>query len=282
MNSIIPGALLKWSRRIMLAGAALPGFFPAAAQETITIRGSNTIGEELAPLLIAEYKKGHPNVNFDLEFKGTAYGIGALLGGYCDLAGASRAVSKEQEELAQIRGIRFKEYVIGSYTVSILVNAANPVSNLTSNQVQSLFTGKIQNWKDVGGSDAPVHLVVRDPVSGTYLGFKEVAMAYQDYSQHLQLFTNYAAMADAVARDPNAIAYAGLDGLNHPGTKVVSVDGVSPSAATVNAHKYLYARTLRLYAAADKESAPARDFVAFVLSTAGQQIVAQIGDAPNP
>jgi phosphate transport system substrate-binding protein len=273
---------LKLAGQLLAAGALLSGIFPAVAQDKITLRGSNTIGEELAPRLIAEYRKTHPNVSFDLESKGTSYGIGALVGGYCDIAGASKAVSKEQQEIAQIRGVRFKDYFLGTYTVAIMVNAANPVSNLTSNQVQLLFTGKILNWKEAGGQDAPVHLVIREPVSGTYLGFKELAMAYQDYGQHVQLFTNYMAMADAVAHDPNAVGYSGLDQLNHPGTKIVSVDGVSPSAATVNSHQYLYARPLWFYTDADKESPAAHDFIKFVLSPDGQQVVRQMGYAPNP
>src|ERR1700744_3592775 len=127
----------------------LAGTFAATAQEKVIVRGSNTIGEELAPRLITEYKKTHKEVTFDLEFKGSSYGIGALMGGFCDIAGSSKPISKEQQEIAQIRGVEFKEYVIGSYSVSVLVNAANPVSNLASNQVASLFSGKIQNWKEV-------------------------------------------------------------------------------------------------------------------------------------
>lgn len=270
------------TKRLSVAGAVFLGIFAATAQDKVTIRGSNTVGEELAPRLIAEYKKDHANVTFDLESKGTAYGIGALMGGYCDIAGASKKVAKEQEEIATLRGVHFNEYIIGSYTVSILVNAANPVSNLTSNQVQALFTGKIQNWKEAGGPDAPVHLVIRDPVSGTYLGFKEIAMGYQDYSEHVQLYTNYLGIANAVAKDPNAIGYAGLDLASHAGTKAVPIGGVAPSAATVNANKYPYARTLRLYTNADKESPAARAFVDFVLSPAGQKVVTDLGDAPKP
>src|ERR1039457_3518299 len=245
MNSFFQSATVGLTKKLAPALALFLGVLAAAAQDKITIRGSNTIGEELAPRLIAEYKKTHANVSFDLEFKGTGYGIGALMGGYCDLAAASKAVAKEQEEIAQIRGVQFKEYLLGAYTVSILVNAANPVSNLTSNQVQALFTGKLHNWKDAGGPDAPVQLYGRDPVSGTYLGFKEIAMGFQDYDQHVQLFTNYFGIADAVAKDPNGIGYAGLDLTQHAGTKAVSVDGVAPSAATVNGNKYPYARALR-------------------------------------
>ncbi|MDR3460633.1 MAG: phosphate ABC transporter substrate-binding protein [Verrucomicrobiae bacterium] len=284
MNSMSPQIFCsRLVRTFLPAAAVMFGVFTVAAQDKITIRGSNTIGEELAPRLIAEYKKDHKDVAFDLEFKGSGFGIGALMGGYCDIAGSSKPVSKEQEEIAQLRNVQFKEYVLGSYTVTILVNAGNPVSNLSSNQVQGLFTGKIQNWKEVGGPDAPVHLCLRDPVSGTYLGFKELAMGFQDYGdQHVQLFTNYQGIADAVAKDPAGVGYAGLDQLQHAGTKVVSIDGVAPSAEAVNGKKYPYARTLHFYTDAAKESARTKDFINFVLAADGQKVMAQMGYAPKP
>jgi phosphate transport system substrate-binding protein len=283
MNSPFQPAIFRLTKTFAPALAVCLGVFAASAQDKISIRGSNTIGEELAPRLVAEYKKDHKDAAFDLEFKGSGYGIGALMGGYCDIAGSSKPIAKEQEEIAQIRGVKFKEYILGSYTVSILVNAANPVSNLTSNQVQAIFTGKIQNWKEVGGSDAPVHLLIRDPVSGTYMGFKELAMGFQDYGeQHAQLFTNYLGIADAVAKDPNGIGYAGLDLAQHVGTKAVSVDGVAPSAATVNGKKYPYVRELRFYTDGLKESPKAKEFINFVLATDGQKVLTQMGYAPKP
>ena len=266
--------------------AVFTGLSSALAQDKIVIRGSNTIGEELAPGLIAEYKKDHKDAAFDLEFKGSGYGLGALMGGYCDIAGSSRSRSRRSRTRSRrLRGVQIKEYVIGTYTVSVLVNAGNPVSNLSSNQVQGLFTGKIQNWKEVGGPDAPVHLCLRDPVSGTYLGFKELAMGFQDYGdQHVQLFTNYLGIADAVAKDPNGIGYAGLDQLQHAGTKAVSIDGVAPSAETVNAKKYPYgARRCASSRMPNKESAPERRFHRFCpLRADGQKVLTRMGYAPKP
>jgi phosphate transport system substrate-binding protein len=276
-------SISSFSTKLIASGLfALACAASAVAQDTVAIRGSNTIGEELAPRLIAEYQKDHKDTKFNLEFKGSGYGIGALMGGYCDLAGSSKPVSKEQEEIAQLRGVTFKEYVIGSYAVSVLVNAANPISNLTSNQVQALFTGKVKNWKDVGGPDAPVHLYVRDPVSGTYLGFKELAMANQDYAEHEQFFTNYTGIAEAVAKDPNGIGYAGIVTSPTAGTKTVTIDGIAPSAETVNAKKYSYARTLRFYTDGPKESAATKNFLTFVLSPDGQKVLTQMGYAPKP
>src|SRR5258708_5606319 len=87
----------------------------------ILIRGSNTVGEELAPALIAAYKQEHPSAQFDLETKGTSYGFGALMGGYCDIAGASRLPNKDESEVAQYRNVELNDYVIGAYAVAIVV-----------------------------------------------------------------------------------------------------------------------------------------------------------------
>src|SRR5664279_3346793 len=116
MNSIFQNTAVGLTKRFTVAGVIFLGVCAATAQDKITIRGSNTIGEELAPRLIAEYKKEHKDAAFDLEFKGSGYGIGALMGGYCDIAAASRPVVKEQETISQIHGVHFKEYILGAYT----------------------------------------------------------------------------------------------------------------------------------------------------------------------
>ncbi len=247
----------------------------------IIIRGSNTIGEELAPRLIAEYKKDHRTASFDLESKGTSYGMGALMGGFCDIAGASRLPLKEELEVAQFRAVELNDYIIGVYCVAVVVNAANPVANLTPDQVRDIFTGAIQNWKDVGGPDAPIHLYIRDPVSGTYLGFKELAMGNKPYISERNLFTNYAGIVEAVARDANGIGYSGFNLAHEAGVKAVSVGGIEPSMTAVNQNRYPYARTLHLYTDKAKERPAALDFIQFVQSHRGQEVLVQMGYVPH-
>jgi len=247
----------------------------------IVIRGSNTIGEELAPRLISEYKKDHPSAGFDLETKGTSYGMGALMGGFCDMAGASRLPLKEELEVAQFRNVELNDYVIGAYSVAVVVNAANPVGNLTREQVRDIFTGAIQNWKAVGGPDAPIHLYIRDPISGTYIGFKELAMENKPYASEQNLFTNYATIVEAVARDANGIGYSGFNLAPHSGAKVVSIEGIEPTVAAVNQGKYPYARVLHLYTNKAKERSAALDFIQFIRSPHGQDVLAQMGYVPR-
>ncbi len=256
-----------------------------AASGKVTIRGSNTIGEELAPQLIAEYKKDHPTAVFDLETKGTSYGMGALMGGYCDIAGASRLPTKEELEVAQYRNVGLNDHVIGTYAVAIVVNAGNPVTNLTRDQVRDIFTGSIQNWKEVGGPDVPIHLFIRDPLSGTYIGFKELAMENKSYNpdpKMLTLSTDYLSIAQGVAKDPNGIGYTGMNPAKDAEAKVLSIGGVQPDAASVNKGEYPYTRALHLYTSKGNESPATIDFIQFVMSASGQAVVARLGDVPIP
>ncbi|MGO8838647.1 MAG: phosphate ABC transporter substrate-binding protein [Limisphaerales bacterium] len=258
--------------------AQAPATAPAGK---VTIRGSNTVGEELAPRLIAEYKKDHPAADFDLLTKGTSYGMGALMGGFCDIAGASRLPLKEELEVAQFRNVELNDHVIGTYSVAVVVNAANPVGNLTREQVRDIFTGAIQNWKDVGGPDAPIHLFLRDPISGTYIGFKELTMENKPYASEQNLFTNYEAIVGAVAKDANGIGYSGFNLTHQPGVKAVSIGGVEPTAEAVNQGKYPYARTLHLYTNKANERPAVLDFIQFIQSPRGQEVMMQMGYVPH-
>ena len=278
--------LLK-SLSLILIGtmvAGCPGSNPApgtAPSGKITIRGSNTFGEELAPQLIAEYKKSNPKITFDLETKGTGYGFGALMGGFCDIAGASRLPFKEELEMARYREVEYNDHVIGAYSVAVVVNAANPIGNLTRAQVRDIFTGAIQNWKEVGGSDAPIHLFIRDPISGTHLGFRELAMENKPYADTPNLLTNYEAIVVAVAMDANGIGYSSIELESNAGVKPVSIGGIAPNAADVDKGDYPYARVLHLYTRKGHETQEALNFIHFVLSPRGQAILIRTGYTPH-
>jgi len=269
---------------LMLPGCSeQPASAPAAkgAPGKVVIKGSNTIGEELGPRLVAEYKKDHPNASFELESKGTGSGFWALIGGQCDVAAASRPPNADELKQAKERGVEFVEHPIASYSVAIIVNAANPLSNLTRDQVRDIFTGTVKNWKEVGGPDASIHLDIRDPISGTYLGFRELAMENQPHPAGTNAFTSYAAMVQAVAQDANAVGYASLDLIQSPGIKSLSIGGVAPANSSVNDGKYPYARLLRFYTIKGKEAPGTFEFIKFVQSPKGQRVVAQSGNVPR-
>lgn len=258
------------------------GTASASGKNTVVIRGSNTIGEELAPRLIAEFKKEHSDITFDVETKATGYGMAALRVGQCDLAAASRPAIAADLDLAKEANMEMSDYVIGAYSVGVVVNPNNPVSDLTKEQVHDIFTGKIQNWKDVGGPDATITIYIRDPISGTHLGFKEIAMNNADYAPHPKLFTNYTAIVSAVAADANGIGYSGIDMAQSGGAKLLSIGGVAASSDTVHSGKYPYTRLLRFYTNKDHETQPTKDFIQFVLAPQGQAILTHMGFTPKP
>jgi phosphate transport system substrate-binding protein len=264
---------------LALLGLLAAGCSPAKT-EKVTIHGSNTIGEELAPRLIAEYRKDHPGAEFATEFKGTSYGLGALFVGRCDIAAASRDATTNELALAQDNGVQLTDETIGTYCVAVVVNAGSPVANLTPDQVRDLFTGTVQNWKEVGGPDAPVHLFIRHPVSGTYLGFRELAMENKPYALGAKTLTNYTDIVQAVAGDPTGIGYASFQLAAKPGVKAVTIGGIVPVTASVKQGKYPYSRTLRFYTSKATEAAAAREFAEFVQSSRGQQILDQMGFVP--
>jgi len=267
---------------LLLASALLAGC-PASKTDKVTIRGSNTVGEELLPHLISEYRKQRPDVTFDLEFKGTGYGFGALMNGQCDIAAASREANMNEMRLARERSLEFNDSIIGSYSVAVVVNAANPVTNLTLAQVRDIFTGAVQNWKEVGGPDGPLNLYIRDPISGTYLGFRELAMENQPYALgHLKTFTNYDSIVQAVAGDPGGVGYCAIQKTKKPGVKGVPIGGVAPVVFSVNEGKYPYARVLRLCTDKGKEGARVREFIQFVQSARGQAMLDEMGYVPRP
>jgi len=254
---------------------------PASLQGKIVIKGSNTIGEELGPRLIAEFKKQHPTALVELESKLTGYGLAALIAGQCNIASASRAPLPDELEQARARNVELDDHVIGSYSVAVIVNAANPIADLNRNQIRDIFVGTIQNWKDVGGPDAPIALHIRDPISGTYHGFRELAMENKYYSTNRNTFTNYAGIVEIVAKDPNGIGYCSIELTNTPGVKVLSIGGVVPTVASINDGKYPYARVLHFYTSKGNEESSAKEFIDFALSPKGQDIVAQTGNVPR-
>jgi phosphate transport system substrate-binding protein len=274
---------------LLFAGLVLPGCSdksqtsqPAetSTKGKIVIKGSNTIGEELAPRLITEFKKDHPAAAFELESKATGYGLAALMAGQCNVAAASRPPIKDELELAKTRNIDLNDYVIGAYSIAVIVNSGCPVNDLKREQVRDIFTGAIQNWKDVGGPDSPIHIYSRDPISGTALGFKELAMENKPYASGEKTFTNYDGIAHSVAQDASGIGYCSIDLAKTPGVKAVSIGGTAPTVGSINEGKYPYARVLHLYTSKGKEEPAAKEFIDFVQSDKGQQIVAQTGNVP--
>ncbi|MDB6058773.1 MAG: pstS1, partial [Verrucomicrobiales bacterium] len=254
----------------------------AADKDNIVIRGSNTVGEELAPRLIQDYSKSHQGMKFDTEFKGSSYGLGALMVDRCDVAATSRLVTSNDVAFANDRSIAFEDHLIGAYAVGVAVNAQNPVSNLTRQQVHDIFAGNVKNWSEVGGPDAAINIYIRNPVSGTHLGFLELALGTNAYAPNAKTFVDYKSLVEAVKNDPNGIGYSSFKTATQGGAKLVSIDNIAATEQMVQKGSYPFARNLHLYTNKNRDKKTVIDFVNYVASADGQKVLAEMDFIPHP
>ena len=165
----------------------VPGIWMMAAlavfgEDSLSIRGSDTFGEELGPKLVSAFREQNPDAAIELESLGSVSGIAALLDETCDIAVSSRLFNDDEQRLARSRGIELKSAIAGYYGVAVVVNAANPLKNLSDQAISDIFAGKTTNWQQVGGADRPIAVLIRDASGGTHLGFRTLAMDKHPYA----------------------------------------------------------------------------------------------------
>ena len=262
-----------------LAALAAPAL---ASAGTVTVKGSDTM-VILAQRWAEEYMKKTPGKKVQVTGGGSGTGIAALINGTTDIADASRAI--KVEEVAKVRE-RFNvvptETPVAKDGVAIYVNDANPVAQLTPEQLKGIYMGDVTNWKQVGGNDAPIVLYSRENSSGTYVFVKEHVLKNEDYASAAQTLPGTAAVVNAVAKEKNGIGYGGAayaKGVKE--VKLVGKDGQAylPNAENVASGKYPLARDLFMYTRG-KAGGEAKQFIDYCLSPEGQAIVTQVGYFP--
>ncbi len=267
---------------LVLAVAAALALAPALASAAVTVKGSDTM-VILAQRWAETYMKKSAGKKVQVTGGGSGTGIAALINGTTDIANSSRAI--KPDESAKVRD-RFSvlpaETAVAKDGVAIYVNEANPISQLTVEQLYGIYTGDVTNWKQVGGADAPIVLYSRENSSGTYVFFKEHVLKGDDFAAAAQTLPGTAAVVNAVSREKKGIGYGGAayaKGVKE--VKVVGKDGQGwlPSAENVKAGTYPLSRPLFMYTRG-KASGEAKDFLEFCLSAEGQSIVTQVGYFP--
>jgi len=267
-----------------LLAAAFAVVLPAAASAgAITVKGSDTmviLGQRWAE----EYMKANPSVSLQVTGGGSGTGISALINGTTDVCQASRAMkSAEKEKLRDRFATTGVEIPVARDGLAVYVNAANPIQELSLDQLKQIFTGKATNWKDFGGPDAKIIVYSRENSSGTYVFFKENVMNNADYTPRAQTMPGTAAVVNAVAKEKFGIGYGGA--AYAKGIKIMKLKkdaaspGVAPGLATVKSGTYPLSRPLFFYLR-NKPSGDIKAFVDWVLSAKGQDIVSKVGYYP--
>jgi phosphate transport system substrate-binding protein len=272
------------------------------------MHGSNTIGAQLAPTLAEAFLKqqgatgvrvvtgandesavegvlpgeSSPKV-IEIQAHGSATAFVDILGKKCDLGMASRKINpKEITSLSEFGDITApgSENVIGLDGIAIIVNAANPIQSLTKDQVAKIFSGEIKDWKQVLSPRGAVSVYARDDKSGTFDTFKTLVLGGSTLTADATRLEDSRQLSEKVAGDADAIGFVGLPYIGSAKAVAIS-DGntrpLLPTRLTVATEDYLLSRRLYLYTPSNLTNQMARNFVTFVLSRAGQEIVGAVG-----
>jgi len=257
----------------------------------IQIKGSDTM-VNLSQSWAEEFMQKHPEAVIAVTGGGSGTGISALINGTCDVAQASRSMTEKEIAMAKKNGHEPKEFEVAIDALSVVVHPSNPVSKLTISQLADIYTGKITNWKEVGGNDKAIVVLSRERNSGTHVYFLEHVLRAgnpkgpEEYASAVLMMPSSQAIADEVSSNPVAIGYFGLGYLTGKEKGIaVAKDSTSeyvlPTMETASSGKYPIARALLIYTDGEPKG-PVKDFLAFVLSAEGQAIVKDLDFVPLP
>ena len=242
-------------------------------EEKITLAG----GTALVPIMEEagkEFMKKHPNVKVMVSGGGSGFGIKQVGEGYVDIGMAGRDLKPEEKE----KYPNLKVYKIGVDGVAIVVNPKNPINGLTKEQVKKIFAGEITNWKEVGGKDAPINVYTRDPESGTRETFWKYALDKGNITKKAIVVASNGEMKAKIAMDENGIGYLSV-GYVDESVKAIKLDGIAPTQENVKKGVYKVYRPLNLITNGEPKGV-VKEFIDFVLSDEGQEIVKKKGFLP--
>lgn len=262
---------------IALAAAAFTSA-PAMAEKNIVIDGSTTVGPIVKAF--ADYYKEKTGIGATISESGSGNGVKSLINGACDIANMSRFMKDSEFKTCVEKGILPVAHVVAFDGLAVVVNPANKVGALTMAQLADIYTGKICNWKELGGDDAEIVVISRDTNSGTYETFNELVLRKNPVVKGAEYVGSNGQAKTRVASTKNAIAYVGL-GFADDSVKTLSVDGILPSPKTIVSGKYPIARPLFMFTNKyPKMGTPVYDFVTLHLSEEGREIVRDLGYVP--
>ncbi len=258
---------------LALCGAA------ASAETKIVIDGSTTVGP-ISKAFADFYKENHSGVNITISESGSGNGVKSLMNNACDIANMSRFMKPAEFKSCVDKGILPVAHVVAFDGLAVVVNPKNPVKALTVSQIADIYTGKISNWKQLGGEDAKIVVVSRDTNSGTYETFNELVLKKAAITKDAEYVGSNGQARTRVNTTKNAIAYVGL-GFVDDTVKPLSVEGILPTAKSVSTGKYPIARPLYMFTNGyPKMGSAVYNFVTLHLSKEGREIVSDLGYIP--
>ena len=220
----------------------------------------------------------HPNISVSVRGGGSGVGISALISKSVDIGNSSRAIKDKEIATAKQKGVNPVGNIIAQDGIVIAVNSKNPLTEISIKTLKDVFAGKITNWKVLGGANLPIVVISRDVASGTFEVFKEKVLTGANPKDDALMLASNEAVATTIQDTPGAIGYIGIGFLSDD-IKALKVEGIMPSEQTVLNGKYKLARPLYMYTNGNPGGI-VKDFIDFILSSAGQKMVKETGYVP--
>ena len=273
--------------------------------QDLRLHGSNTVGEQLAPALVRAWlsSEGYEQISveqqaelervisgrndagqqrlIEIHAHGSSTSFRGMNSGVADIGMSSRRIRPGEVEqldfLGQLNQPR-NEYVIGIDGLAVIVHPMNPIRALSIEQTRAVFSGRIRNWRELGGADAPITLYARDEQSGTWDSFESMVLQDEPLAQ-AQRYESSSELSDRVANDANAIGFIGLPYVRNARALAISAGGepVLPERFSSATEDYPLSRRLYLYVPDRELSGLGGELARFAISPAGQAIVDELG-----
>jgi phosphate binding protein len=256
---------------------------------SLQIKGSDTM-VNLGQAWAEAYMLQNPGSSIAVTGGGSGTGISAMVNNTCDIAEVSREMKESEIKLVESKGFTPKKIIVALDGLAVVVNPANKISELTIDQLADVFTGKIKNWKELGGRDAKIVLLSREVNSGTHVYFKEhvlrhgIADGKEEFAPEALLLSSSQAIADEVSQNLDAIGYYGMGYITakEKALKILkekNSPAEAPTMENVISGAYPISRPLLMYSKGEPTGL-VKSFIDYVLSPAGQEIVKKLDFVP--
>ena len=243
---------------------------PKSVSGTVSLAGSTSM-QKLCEAMIESFSEEYPDITVTAEYTGSGAGLEAVAAGKTDIGNASRAL-KDSEKAAGV-----EENIVAIDGIAVIANKAGKVLDLTTEQLSDIYTGKITNWKDLGGDDEAIVVIGREAGSGTRGAFEEL-LKIEDKCAYAQELDSTGGVLAKVAATPGSIGYVSLDVVDDTVT-ALSLNGVAPTEENIVAGSYTLSRpfVMATKGTIDAQSDAVRTWFSYVESDAGKAVITGLG-----
>ena len=243
---------------------------PKSVSGTVSLAGSTSM-QKLCEAMIESFSEEYPDITVTAEYTGSGAGLEAVAAGKTDIGNSSRAL-KDSEKAAGV-----EENIVAIDGIAVIANKAGKALDLTTEQLSDVYTGKVTNWKDLGGDDEAIVVIGREAGSGTRGAFEEL-LDVADQCAYAQELDSTGGVLAKVASTPGSIGYVSLDVVDDT-VKALSLDGVEPTEENIVAGSYKLSRpfVMATLGAIDEQNDLVKAWFGYVQSDAGKAVITAMG-----